>query len=57
MSKIHTIKLTEARRQSALKFLSRTQLSPKEIAEFTDLYNLIQSSKSDTAAPANTADL
>ena len=47
MPKIHTLKLTEARRQAALKFLSRAELKAREIPEFTDLFRLIESSLPD----------
>ena len=47
MALIHTLKLTEARRQAALKFLSRAELKAREIPEFTDLFKLIESSKPD----------
>jgi uncharacterized protein VirK/YbjX len=41
----YTVTLTEARRKAALKFLSRATLSPREIAEFTDLFKLFETAK------------
>jgi len=57
MPAIHTLALTEARRQALLKYLSRSELKAREIPEFTDLYKMIQSSKPNSESPSPASEL